>query len=170
MKNVIFLFAIGTCLSAFTQTAIIAHKSHSGNAATFVIDPSTNFGAIEIQQPMITKINDTTIIIYDQYGGVDTVYNDPFFSKKNISIDSLNNSSFRYYHFINFDTLVPLENRDTAAKSMQTEPTQPTNSVKIKKKSPVKNHGELALTLIILSIMTIVLNRFVRMKPTTYSS
>ena len=69
----ILAFAFSVSL-ANAQTPLIAHKSHSGNAASFFTDPSSNFGAIRIDiekyqvEPVIntterfTPLNDSTII------------------------------------------------------------------------------------------------------------
>lgn len=56
-------------LSVSAQTPLIAHKSHSGTAISFFIEPSTNFGAIKIDlqpEPLINQtfkpVNDSVII------------------------------------------------------------------------------------------------------------
>lgn len=89
-------------LSSFlqAQTAIIAHKSHSGTASTFVIDPSGNFGEPPPRLKQVVRLNDTASLeIYGDFGGFhyyDTVYRNPQYSNYNLNIDSINKA---HYHF-----------------------------------------------------------------------
>jgi hypothetical protein len=107
MKTVFLFFAclIGSFSQA--QTAIIAHKSHSGTSADFFIDPSTNFGIPSPQLVQVIRLNDSTSIeVYDNYHGYyeyDTVYNNLFYSNYNLDLDSIAKSPYHYkVEYLNF--------------------------------------------------------------------
>lgn len=72
MKKTCLLFAASCSLTLFAQTPLIAHKSHSGNETTFLIDPSANFGMIAPEIQQIRIINDSTIV--KDYGLGRTLY------------------------------------------------------------------------------------------------
>ncbi|MNU63822.1 hypothetical protein D3C71_530800 [compost metagenome] len=144
-------FALSSFLQA--QTAIIAHKSHSGTASTFVIDPSGNFGEPAPRLKQVVRLNDTTSLeIYSDFGGFsyyDTVYRNPQYANYELNIDSLNkgNAYFRV-DYINFknspDSLkqqlpgyaqpTRLYKDETIPETIQIEPVQE-NPPKKKKKS-----------------------------------
>jgi len=89
------------------QTAIIAHKSHSGSTADFFIDPSTNFGIASPQLVQVIRINDSTSIeVYDTYRGYyeyDTVYKNPTYANYNLDLDSIAQSPYhRKVEYLNF--------------------------------------------------------------------
>ncbi len=75
MKSILF---ICLCLSASfikAQTAIIAHKSHSGTVVDFFTDPSSNFGEPGPQLIQVVRLNDSTYIeVYSEFSGV--IYHD----------------------------------------------------------------------------------------------
>jgi hypothetical protein len=61
-----FIFCLLAIFQSNAQTAIIAHKSHSGTASSYFIDPNTNFG---IPSSIVLKrdtINDSTVVILEQ--------------------------------------------------------------------------------------------------------
>lgn len=97
------------------QTAIIAHKSHSGAASTFVIDPSSNFGEPPPRLSQVIRLNDTaSILVYYDYGSgyiYDTTYRHPYFSNYELNIDSANSNRYFQVDYINFkhspDSLKP---------------------------------------------------------------
>lgn len=69
MNQILSSFFAVFIFSASAQTPLIAHKSHSGTAVHFFIDPFTNFGAIKIDlqpEPLINQtfkpINDSLIV------------------------------------------------------------------------------------------------------------
>lgn len=74
MKEVLLLVCMMFGYQVTAQTPIIAHKSHAGNASTYLIDPGSNFGEIQIYAPAIDQeartnnfvrweeLNDTTIL------------------------------------------------------------------------------------------------------------
>ncbi|WP_148235475.1 hypothetical protein [Fluviicola taffensis] len=148
-----FLFA-GFILSATSQTAIIAHKSHSGKAVDFFTEPSTNFGIPSPRLVQVIRLNDSTSIeVNDHYNGYysyDTVCKNPVYANYNLDIDSIKKDN--YYHsdvdYINFkkspksvkqkspgydtkriDELTPSE--------IQAEPTEEIAPKKKKKKSAI---------------------------------
>nr|WP_294860412.1 hypothetical protein [uncultured Fluviicola sp.] len=107
MKTVLISFI---CLFAHlsqAQTAIISHKSHSGTAADFFIDPSTNFGIPSPQLVQVIRLNDSTSIeVYDHYQGYyqyDTVYKNPSYANYNLDLDSIAQSPYhRKVEYLNF--------------------------------------------------------------------
>lgn len=52
MKTILLTCSLIASVPAFCQTPIIAHKSHSGVKATFLVDPNTNFGQIMMPEEM----------------------------------------------------------------------------------------------------------------------
>lgn len=70
MKYLLILLTALTAFSGVAQTPLIAHKSHSGAAATFFIDPNTNFGkVVEFPEPVAPEVynsyeplNDSTVV------------------------------------------------------------------------------------------------------------
>lgn len=61
-----FIFCLLAIFQSNAQTAIIAHKSHSGTENSYFIDPNTNFG---IPSSIVLKrdtINDSTVVILEQ--------------------------------------------------------------------------------------------------------
>lgn len=107
MKSFLLFFA---CFSAFlssAQTAIIAHKSHSGTASDFFIDPSSNFGIPSPRLIQVIRLNDSTSIeVYDNYQGYyeyDTVYKNTTYANYNLDLDSITKSPYhRNVEYINF--------------------------------------------------------------------
>jgi len=78
MKTTLTLLLALVSISGFSQTAIIAHKSHSGNASSFFTDPNTNFGEPGPTLYQTIYINDSTYVRYMQDWGetvikVDTI-------------------------------------------------------------------------------------------------
>ncbi|WP_430406930.1 hypothetical protein [Fluviicola sp.] len=104
MKTV-FLSLI-SFIASFTQaqTAIIAHKSHSGTSVDFFIDPNTNFGEPGPQLIQIVRLNDSTYVnVYSEFSGF--IFHDTVRHKidYNLNIDSLKQPG--YYNnieYINF--------------------------------------------------------------------
>ena len=84
MKNWLITFCSLAVISLNAQTALIAHKSHSGNEGTFFIDPNSNFGEVAFPEDYrieyYTILNDTVIlrIVSNGYTAltVDTLRND----------------------------------------------------------------------------------------------
>lgn len=61
-----FILCLFLSTKGFSQTAIIAHKSHSGNASSFFTDPSTNYGIPSSITLKRDTINDSTVVILEQ--------------------------------------------------------------------------------------------------------
>lgn len=107
MKRTLLLLTWSLSSFSQAQTAIIAHKSHSGTASTFVIDPSGNFGDPPPRLKQVVRLNDTTSLeIYADFSGFsyyDTVYRNPTYSNYNLNIDSINKDNPYYkIDYINF--------------------------------------------------------------------
>ena len=73
-----FILCLLLSTNGFSQTAIISHKSHSGNVSSFFTDPNTNFGEPGPTLYQTIYINDSTYVRYIQDWGetiikVDTV-------------------------------------------------------------------------------------------------
>lgn len=104
MKYSILLFICFVSAISQAQTAIIAHKSHSGTATDFLIDPSGNFGEPGPQLIQIVRLNDSTYVnVYSEFSGF--IYHDTVRDKinYNLNIDSIHQPS--YYNrveYINF--------------------------------------------------------------------
>lgn len=106
MKTSLFLLA---CLSAsfiHAQTAIIAHKSHSGTAGSFFTDPNSNFGEPGPQLIQIVRLNDSTYIqVYHEFSGMiyhDTVHKNRKFNHYNKDVDSIYQQAYyRHVEYIN---------------------------------------------------------------------
>lgn len=73
MKLFLICMLATVSVTAFSQTAIIAHKSHSGNASTFFTDPNTNFGEPGPTIYETIYINDSTYVRYIQNWGSDYI-------------------------------------------------------------------------------------------------
>lgn len=102
----IFIFSF-ICLISQAQTAIIAHKSHSGTAIDFFIDPNSNFGIPSPKLAQVIRLNDTTSIeVYDTYHGYyeyDTVYNNLYYANYDLDLDSIAKSPYhRKVEYLNF--------------------------------------------------------------------
>jgi hypothetical protein len=104
MKFQILFFICFVTSFAEAQTAIIAHKSHSGSSSDFFIDPNTNFGEPGPQLIQVVRLNDSTYVnVYSEFSGF--IYHDTVRNKidYNLNIDSLKQPG--YYNrieYINF--------------------------------------------------------------------
>ena len=73
-KILAFIFS-GFIIASNSQTPIIAHKSHSGTAVDFFIDPSSNFGDPGPQLLQVVRLNDSAYIeVYYAFSGI--IYHD----------------------------------------------------------------------------------------------
>lgn len=128
------------CLATFvaqSQTAIIAHKSHSGTAADFFIDPSTNFGEPGPQLIQVVRLNDSTYVhVMSEFSGF--IYHDTirYNSQAEKSPDSLYERRKDYIELINFknspDSL-KVKKPTLRYEELQVEPQQETVPKKKKK-------------------------------------
>lgn len=70
MKRIFSICLISLPVVLSAQTGLIAHKSHSGNALSYRMDPTTNFGQIEViplhierlPEESFIPINDSTFV------------------------------------------------------------------------------------------------------------
>jgi hypothetical protein len=107
MKIILLLLSCSFGLFSQAQTAIIAHKSHSGTASDFFTDPSTNFGKPSPRLVQVIRLNDSTSVeVIDHYNGhyqYDTIYNNPNYANYNLNIDSIQQKArYRNVEYINF--------------------------------------------------------------------
>lgn len=103
------LFILCLCLAASisqAQTAIIAHKSHSGTAMDFFIDPNSNFGDPGPRLIQIVRLNDSTYIeVYNSFSGM--IYHDTIRKNRKIStyhedVDSIYQQEYyKHIEYIN---------------------------------------------------------------------
>ncbi|MES2554566.1 MAG: hypothetical protein V4604_00365 [Bacteroidota bacterium] len=101
------------------QTALIAHKSHSGNANSFRSSFSNNFGEIRpeslgnfgappARMVAVTKLSDSTVLMKNErWDGddmkMDTIYHHPIFNDPNMTVDSMKKMFGEEVEFINFE-------------------------------------------------------------------
>jgi len=146
---IIFLCVSGTL---FGQTALIAHKSHSGTVATFAFADPGNFGEPPAALVKVSKLNDTTFVMQmDQWANhrIDTVYNHPVLSDPNMTVDSMRQFFFRGEQAV-FENFEPKVKPDSAAVKTKAQSTDKVKVPETKKttKAPVKKKGFLLLWII----------------------
>ncbi len=103
MKTIFILCICLTASISQAQTAIIAHKSHSGAAESFFTDPSTNFGDPGPQLIQIVRLNDSTYVhVMAEFSGF--IYHDTMRYKKQEAkiLDSLYERDKDHIELINF--------------------------------------------------------------------
>lgn len=104
MRILCILFVCSITCLAQAQTAIIAHKSHSGAAADFFTDPSTNFGEPGPQLIQIVRLNDSTCIhVYSEWHS-GFIYHDTVRdrTKYDLNIDSVKETQNNRVEYVNF--------------------------------------------------------------------
>ncbi|TSJ48081.1 hypothetical protein [Fluviicola chungangensis] len=103
------IFTLCICLAASlsqSQTSIIAHKSHSGTAIDFFVDPNSNFGEPGPRLIQIVRLNDSTYIeVYSEFSGMiyhDTIRKNRKISTYNEDIDSIYQQEYyKHIEYIN---------------------------------------------------------------------
>jgi hypothetical protein len=137
-KSILLLFCSFFTGVITAQTTAIAHKSHSGKAATMPNVRAGGFGNPPDQLVKIVKISPTTIVEYRQsFGGykenfTDTIKNHPYFCNPKISLDSLK----KMYWHITFEGFEQFEAKKTEEKPLITpEPVPSPKPKKTKKKA-----------------------------------
>jgi hypothetical protein len=128
------------CLTTFvsqSQTAIIAHKSHSGTTADFFIDPAGNFGEPGPQLIQVVRLNDSTYVhVMSEFSGF--IYHDTirYNSQTEKYPDSLYEREKDYIELINFknspDSL-KVKTPTQRHQELQIEPQQEATPKKKKK-------------------------------------
>lgn len=125
MRSVSIFYTIVLCavagLSAFSQTKRIAHKSHSGTAASFSRYSAHNFGLPPIHLDSVLKLSDKKVVRYRSYGYTgsqaitDTISHHIHFINPSISLDSLK-TLFPDTKFIGFDKAPPHQEKAGPSK------------------------------------------------------
>ena len=140
--------------NGYTQTKQIAHKSHSGSAASFNLDAPDNFGiVIRILSDSIIKINDSTAVeriqqTFSHTTLVDTLRSAIFAQITNEQKDSINKRREVPVVFVGFDAATIRKN----------------SSKNVQKKSytllPLFPSPRMTLFMIALGFLAIVLYNF----------
>jgi hypothetical protein len=133
MKRALILFlSVFAFAQSFSQTRLIANKSHSGNATSYLsFAASGNFGEPPPILKSVEKINDTIVVMTHQEWydtslvWSDTFYHHPIFSNPNMPVDSIRKTYYMQdVEFKNFDRPVqgtpavrPRKQSGTGAKS-----------------------------------------------------
>jgi hypothetical protein len=155
MKSIFLTLALLsiTIGTTFSQTKMIAHKSHSGKNKTFNADFSTNNFGIEptlTRVDSIRKISKSTIILYTTLGA-DTV-NDPKYAS--LPVDSLRkiySAGSQRIKFIGFE-------KKKATKKPASIPKQKKSMIFIPgKNSPIDYTGILKLAISIFILLATLL-------------
>jgi hypothetical protein len=136
-KSILLLFCSFFALAIRAQTTAIAHKSHSGKAATMPDVREGGFGLPSDQLVKVVKISPTTIVEHrqsfrgDKENFTDTVKNHPYFCNPKIGLDSLK----KMYSHITFEGFEQFEAKKTSEKPLITsEPAPNPRPKKTKKK------------------------------------
>ena len=141
MKTILLL---SICLIGYfshSQTAIIAHKSHSGTEMDFFTDPSTNFGEPGPQLIQIVRLNDSTCVhVYSEFSS-GFIYHDTVRDKTryDLNIDSLKetgqNNRVEHVNFKHSPKAAKVKNPGNRIRFEETpiEPQQETPAKKKKK-------------------------------------
>lgn len=152
MKTLLIVFVLFACLHTSAQTAIIAHKSHSGAATSFFTDPNSNFGEPGPQLIQIVRLNDSTYIeVYHSFSGMtyhDTIRKNRKFSTYHEDVDSIYQQEyFKHIEYINLKNVADtgrvkapslqlkqmIKNTETSPQESDYKPVQEPNPKKKKK-------------------------------------
>ncbi len=92
LSTAIFLF-LSISTNSYSQTKMIAHKSHSGSSKTFTPNSAGNFGEpFHFQLDTIVKLTDTSVVeirTFMEMREVDTIFNHRLCNNPEIGFDSL---------------------------------------------------------------------------------
>ncbi|MBI3237802.1 MAG: hypothetical protein HYZ43_02985 [Flavobacteriia bacterium] len=124
-----FLLLLLFPITLSAQTALISHKSHSGNAKSFKTSFSSSFGRNEpgnfgeppARMLAVTKLSDTTVLMRNErwWGSnefsEDTIYHHPIFNDPNITVDSLKKMFGQNVEFTNFEPKKRIEEEQNNA-------------------------------------------------------
>jgi hypothetical protein len=130
MKKLILIVGCGISTSFFAQTPLIAHKSHSGSAVSYEIDPSANFGMVAPEIQHIQIINDSTYV--KKYGFGQTMYQlDTVKLRLNQIPADLRDSLAKVYHQpIIIDSTQHIQPQTQEAKPINKRVAKPVNKKK----------------------------------------
>lgn len=141
MKTILVFSVCFIASLSQAQTAIIAHKSHSGTAADFFIDPSTNFGDPGPSLIQIVRLNDSTYVhVMSEFSGY--IYHDTmrYNRKEGKLLDSIYERE-KYIELINFrnspDSLKVKPPTKPNYNELQVKPQQEVVPRKKKKRSAI---------------------------------
>lgn len=89
-KASIIILTLCISINVYSQTKIIAYKSHSGSITNFQDEKDGNFG-ISPQQMIdsVIKISDSAVVEISRFGFRDTVYHPHYLSKPGISLEEI---------------------------------------------------------------------------------
>jgi hypothetical protein len=141
MKKAAIFIACSFVVGATAQTAIIAHKSHSGTATTF-LENTGNFGMVAPPTTIqVTKLNDTTVVTtHYRYNKEKVIYRDtlhqhPYYFSTDMTVDSLQKLEPRN-EFIGFPQKSVSSHPSAPTNN---RPVQDTNQLQHQQKSTIKN-------------------------------
>ncbi len=152
MKAQLILASVLFAGTTAAQTGLIAHKSHSGSATTYIAADPGNFGNPPPRVVKVVWLNDTTVIVEKnewQSGPdneKDTIYNHPVFSDPNLSVDTLKGMYYDAVEFENFDKKEIRTPAKPVVKEVNTKPSKTAPETEKSKKaarSKKKKEGNL---------------------------
>ncbi len=106
VKPILFFLLLVSFHQAFSQTKLIAHKSHGGKRSTLdLLSTEDNFGLPSRSESIkrVTKLDSRTVVIEYHYYGAETVKDHEVFCNPLISLDSLKSRYDEHVEFIGFD-------------------------------------------------------------------
>jgi len=171
MKTLILTIALFILsLTAFSQTKMIAHKSHSGSLQTFTTKGAHNFGNPPMPMVIDTvkRLSDTTVarFFHDYWGNnSDTIHKHPHFNNVAIALDSLQ-KMYPETTFIGYETTPPQNQQQQQNNQQQPQGKKAKKEKKKRNKKKDKstffllpnlpNGGTPGLLIIILSISSLI--------------
>ncbi|MGV3631603.1 MAG: hypothetical protein ACO1O6_10360 [Bacteroidota bacterium] len=103
MNKILVFILLLNLGSAFSQTKLIAHKSHSGTDAAFEADAySDNFGIVAPRIKKIKLLKNNCIVEFPEWGQNDTVCDHPYFTGQ-YTLDEIRNFYPPGVEFIGFE-------------------------------------------------------------------
>lgn len=136
MKTTVLITGLLIAGSLSAQTKLIAHKSHSGNAASFSEMSGGNFGIDPSRIDTIIRIAPNCIVEINNFGWRDTVYNHPYYTKPGVTLEEIKANYPPYVIFVGFDN-------------------PPSKTVKPRKSTPVKKNSLYLLAFLLTGIGSI---------------
>lgn len=124
MRLIICIVSVLISSFVFTQTELIAYKSHSGNMAHYKLTGYDNLGGPPIYIDSILKLNDSTIVEYFSWGMQnDTIINHPVCNLSQSTLDSLKGNYYNLnINFIEFENKIITDTiqKDSVIKAIKT--------------------------------------------------
>jgi hypothetical protein len=103
MQKLVVVFFLVFNFYSFSQTKLIALKSHSGDIHSINSESDGNFGIAPVRLDSVIKISPTCIVEIDNFGRRDTVFKHPTFLNPTISLEELK-QQYPRIKFVGFDT------------------------------------------------------------------